>query len=187
MDITYLGHSSFRLRGKNATVVTDPYNSDIVGLKFPKHIEADIVTVSHEHKDHSTLLSIEGNPYIINGPGEYEVKGVGVVGHATNQNTIYRIEIDGVAIVHLGRLDRTLTTAEVDELDGVHILMIPIDVTQAVAVINEIEPSIVIPMQYEKSQLDAFLKEIGKEVVPQAKLTISKDKMPEVMQVVVLE
>ena len=160
MDITYLGHSSFKIRGKHATVA----------------IEEDMLTVSRE-----------GSQYSIKGPGEYEVGGVGIVGHATDKNTIYRLEIDGVAIVHLGGLDRTLTAAEVDELDGVDILMIPIDGAQAVAVINEIEPSIVIPMQYEKSQLDAFLKEIGKEAIPQAKLTITKDKMPEVMQIIVLE
>ena len=53
MEITYLGHSSFRIRGKIATVVTDPFDPQVVGLKLPKHVEADIVTISHEHKDHN--------------------------------------------------------------------------------------------------------------------------------------
>ena len=80
MDITLLGHASFRIRGKTATVITDPYDPTLVGMKFPKHVEADIVTVSHEHADHSSVREVEGNPFIIKGSGEYEVSGVGVVG-----------------------------------------------------------------------------------------------------------
>lgn len=212
MDITYLGHASFRIKGKNATVVTDPYSSDI-GLKFPKHIAADIVTVSHDHADHSAVREIEGTPYIVRGPGEYEVKGVGIIGLSTfhdeekgakrGKNTMYRIEIDGVSIVHLGDLGHTLGSGDVDALDGVNILMIPvggvytIDAAAAVSVVNEIEPSIVIPMYYGRPDLSAsafgglaplaaFLKELGKEdVTPQPKLSVSRDKMPEQMQVVV--
>lgn len=214
MDITYLGHSSFRIKGKNAVVVTDPYDIEKSGVKFPKHIAADIVTVSHGHPDHNATHQIEGNPYIIQGPGEYEVKGVGVIGTATfhdtekgdkrGRNTVYRIEIDGVSIVHLGDLGHTLSSEEVDALDGVDVLMIPvggvytINPSEAVSVINEIEPSIVMPMHYKRSDmigdvfkdmatLPAFLKEIGKEeVTPLPKLSITKDKIPEQMQVVVL-
>lgn len=214
MDITSLGHASFRIRGKNATVVTDPYDPTLVGMKFPKHVEADIVTVSHEHTDHSSVAQVEGNPFVIKGPGEYEVKGVGVVGLSAfhddqkgasrGRNTIYRIEIDGIAIVHLGDLGHTLSTSEIDELDGVNILMTPVGgvysltPAQAVAVVNEIEPEIVIPMHYGRPELNqkefgglspvsAFLKEIGKEATPQLKLSITKDKLPAEMQVVILE
>jgi len=215
MDITYFGHSSFRIKGKTATVVTDPYDPVDVGLKFPKHIAADIVTVSHGHKDHAAVAQIEENPYVVRGPGEYEIKGVGIIGLSTyhdeekgvkrGKNTIYRIEIDGVALVHLGDLGHTLSTDQVDALDGVGILMIPvggvytIDPATAVEVINELEPSIVIPMHYGRAdlnqkefgglaQLSAFLKEIGKEdVAAQPKLSITRDKLPAEMQVVVLE
>ena len=215
MDITYLGHASFRIRGKSATVVTDPYDSDMIGMKYPKHTQADIVTVSHDHPDHNAIANIEGTPFVVRGPGEYEVKGVGVVGISVfhddekgaqrGKNTIYRIEVDGVSIVHLGDLGHTLTSAQVDELDGVNVLMVPvggfftIDPTKAVAVVNDIEPSIVIPMHYGRPELDqqkfaqlapvsAFLKELGKQdVTPQSKLTVTKDKLPAEMQVVVLE
>lgn len=214
MDITYLGHSSFRIRGKTTTLVTDPYNSSI-GLKFPKHIEADIITISHDHADHSDVSAVEGAPYIIKGPGEYEIKGIGVVGIPTfhddqkgekrGRNTMYRIEVDGISIVHAGDLGHLLSSAQVDELDGVNVLIVPvggfysITAAQAVQVINDIEPSIVIPMHYGRPELEPkefsmltslndFLKEIGKvETVPQAKLTITKDKLPAEMQVVVLE
>lgn len=213
MEIIYLGHASFRLRGKNATLVTDPYDP-VIGLKFPKHTAADIVTVSHPHGDHSTVSQVEGNPYIVKGPGEYEIKGVGVVGHTTfhdeekgvsrGGNTVYRIEMDGINIAHLGDLGHVLSSDQVDELDGVDVLLIPvggfhtIDAAKAVTIIKEIEPSIVIPMHYGRPELDqkmfgslspvsVFLKEIGKDVVPQTKLTVTKDKLPGEMQVVVLE
>ncbi|MCX6791959.1 MAG: MBL fold metallo-hydrolase [Candidatus Gottesmanbacteria bacterium] len=215
MEITYLGHAAFRLRGKTTTVVTDPYAPELVGLKFPKHITADIVTVSHDHPDHNAIRQIEGTAYVVNGPGEYEIKGVGIIGISTfhddekgakrGKNTIYRIEMDGLSLVHLGDLGHTLSAEEVDALDGVDILMIPvggfytIDPAAAVSVINEIEPSIVLPMHYGRTELsaktfgtlatrDAFLKEIGKDsVIPQPKLTVTRDKLPEQMQVIILE
>ena len=214
MDITYFGHSSFKLRGKGCTVVTDPYGST-VGLPFPKHTSADIVTISHDHEDHNALSAIEGNPYMVKGPGEYEIKGVGIVGLGVyhddqkgakrGRNTIYRIEIDGMSIVHLGDLGHELSSAEVDSLDGVDILLIPvggfytIDAAQAAKVVGEIEPTIVIPMHYlvpgldkkvfgQLLEVDAFLKEMGKtDVAAQPKFSVTKDKLPEEMQVVVLQ
>ena len=214
MDITYLGHASFRIRGKSTVVVTDPYSPD-VGLKFPKHIEADIVTVSHDHGDHNCVSQVEGSPFVIKGPGEYEIKGVGVVGFSTfhdeqkgelrGRNTMYRIEIDGISIVHLGDLGHMLSNDDIEALDGVNVLLVPvgglhtIDATRASQIVNEIEPSIVIPMHYGRPELNqkifgqllplaTFLKEVGKEdLVPVPKLNISKDKLPAETQVVVLE
>jgi L-ascorbate metabolism protein UlaG (beta-lactamase superfamily) len=214
MDITYLGHSSFKLRGKQATVVTDPFGGR-VGLPYPKHTAADIVTVSHDHDDHNAAGIIEGNPFIIRGPGEYEIKGVGVVGlgvyHDDEKgakrggNTIYRIELDGVSIVHLGDLGHELSSAETDSLDGVDILLVPvggvytIDAAQAAKVVGEIEPAVVIPMHYFRPGLDektfggmapvdTFLKELGKaDISPQSKFSVTKEKLPEEMQVVVLQ
>lgn len=213
MDITYLGHSSFKLRGKHATVVTDPYGG-MVGIPFPKHTTADIVTVSHDHEDHNAAQLIEGNPFVVRGPGEYEIKGVGIVGIGVfhddaggakrGNNTIYRIELDGISIVHLGDLGHELNASQVDSLDGIDILLVPvggvytIDAATAAKVVHEIESSVVIPMHYNKPGLDqkafghlsgveAFLKEMSKgDVVAQPKFSISKDKLPEEMQVVVL-
>ncbi len=214
MEIVYFGHSSFKIRGKNVTVITDPYSNDI-GLKFPKHITADIVTISHEHEDHNVAAAIEGTPKIIRGPGEYEIAGVSIIGIGVfhdsekgskrGRNTIFRMEIDGINIVHLGDLGHTLSAQEVESLDGVDILLVPvggfytIDVDRAASIIHELEPSIVIPMHYGRPDLDqavfgslaplpAFLKEMGKEdIVAQPKLSTLKDKLPEELQVVVLE
>lgn len=215
MDITPLGHSSFKLRGKAAAVITDPYDSDMVGLKFPKHTTADIVTVSHNHQDHDFLSALEGTPKVVRGPGEYEIAGVGIVGigvyhdnekgASRGKNTIYRIEIDGVIVVHLGDLGHTLSSTEVESLDGVNVLLVPvggfytIDAEAAAALVHEIEPHIVVPMHYNRpglsqksfgnlSLVSAFLKEMGKEdLSPQPKLSVTKDKLPEELQVVVLQ
>lgn len=188
MDITYLGHSSFRLRGKTATVVTDPYDPAMTGLKFPKHTTADIVTVSHDHGDHNAIGELEGEPFVVAGPGEYEIKGVGIVGLSGGKTTIYRMEIDGVSVVHLGSIDQVLTAAQVDSLDGVDILLVPVN-DVAFQIVHEVEPSIVIPMHAGTADsVSAFLKEMGKEgIAPQPKLIVTKEKIPEEMQVVVLE
>lgn len=214
MDITHLGHSSFKLRGKTASVITDPFASSI-GLSFPKHTAADIVTVSHDHDDHNAASVVDGNPFVITGPGEYEIKGVGLVGMGVyhddqkgekrGKNTIFRIELDGLTVVHLGDLGHELSAAQVDALDGVDILLVPvggvytIDAGLAAKIVGEIEPTIVIPMHYNRPGLDqkmfgdvagvdAFLKEMGKtDVASQPKLVITKDKLPEEMQVIVLE
>lgn len=215
MEIIPLGHASFKLRGRQATVVTDPYESAMVGLKFPKHVEANIVTISHEHQDHNAASIVSGNPFVVRGPGEYEVKGVSIIGTPTfhdeekgakrGRNTVYRIEIDGMVVVHLGDLGHVLASHQVDVLDGVDILLVPvggfytINAAQAAEVVSELEPVIVVPMHYGRLQLNqqafgsllpvaAFLKEMGKEdITPQPKLSISRDKLPPELQVVILE
>lgn len=214
MDITYLGHSSFRIRGKSASIVTDPYESAVLGIAYPKHVSCDIVTVSHNHADHNATKILEGSPFVVNGPGEYEIKGVGIVGISVfhdneggvkrGQNTVYRIEIDGMSVVHLGDLGHTLTDSQVESLGVVDILFVPvggvytINAQEAANVVHEVEPSMVIPMHFGRSDLDqkafgqlqplsVFLKEMGSpESSGQPKLVITKDKLPEELQVIVL-
>ena len=209
MDITPLGHASFKLRGKSATVVTDPYDGAGVWLKYPKHVEADIVTVSHNHADHSAVHLVGGTPFVVHGPGEYEIKGVGIIGVSSfhdekqgaerGRNVMYRIEIDGVKIGHLGDLGHTLLSPQVDLLDGIDVLLVPvggvytIDAQIAAQVIADIEPRIVIPMHDGRSNkelapLANLLKVMNKgDIAPVPKLTISRDKLPSEMQIVVLE
>jgi len=78
MEITYLGHSSFRLKGKTASLITDPYDPKMIGLKFPK-TEADIVTISHYHNDHDRVENVSGIKKIIDGPGEYEINDISII------------------------------------------------------------------------------------------------------------
>ncbi|MDP3955227.1 MAG: MBL fold metallo-hydrolase, partial [bacterium] len=118
MEITRLGHASFKIKTKNAILITDPFDSTAVGLPYPK-VEADIVTISHEHKDHNDISKIDGDPFVINGAGEYEVKDVMIFGipayHDSHEGkergkiTIYTIETEGLRLCHLGDLGHKLT------------------------------------------------------------------------------
>ena len=214
MEITYLGHASFKLKAKSITVVTDPYGPLTLKSKFPE-VVADVVTISHEHKDHSFATGVGGTPLIISGPGEYEIKGVRILGLKTyhdekmgkerGKNTVYQIKIGGLSVVHCGDLGHKFSDSQIELLDEVDILIIPVGgkftlaAKEAVEVIARLEPSIVIPMHYktpshsqeifgELMDLATFLKEMGKEdIKPQAKLVISKDKLPVETTVVVLE
>lgn len=208
MDIIYLGHSSFKLKGKTTTVVTDPYSND-TGLKYPK-TEADIVTITHDHTDHNNYKGVGGDPRIVNGAGEYEIGGVSIFGvpsyhdekggEERGRNTIYVIRIDEVNVCHLGDLGYKLTTTELDEIGTVDVLLVPvggvytIDAAGAVEVVSQLEPKVVIPMhykvpglKYELGSLDDFLKEIGLEPIRDSKFTILPATLPETMQLVVLE
>lgn len=214
MEITYLGHSSFKLRGKTASVITDPFDPDMVGIKLPAKTEADAVTVSHQHKDHNFVKALSGNPLIIAGPGEYEIKGIRIIGVSTfhddvlgaqrGRNTVYHFKIDGVSLVHLGDLGHKLADADRELLDEIDVLFVPVggfyslSPSVAAEVVAQLEPRLIIPMHYRTpahsvgwdkvSTVDVFLKEMGKEgIVPQAKLVVSKDKIPAEPTIVVLE
>ena len=213
MEIKFLGHSSFRIKGKAVTVVTDPFDA-YVGFKFPK-VEADIITISHGHQDHNQKQLVGGRPYVINGPGEYEIKGVSVLGLQTfhdevqgqkrGVNIVYRIELEGISLSHLGDLGHPLSAGQLGELNGVDVLFIPVGGVYtigpkiAVEVISQIEPKIVVPMHYQVPEqkgsetfarltgVKEFLKEIGEQVTPQPKLLVSQDRLPAEREVLVLE
>lgn len=213
MIITWIGHSCFKIQDKvgpdGVTVVTDPFDKSI-GLK-PPSFEADIVTVSHDHYDHNNVKALRGQPYVIDTAGEYDVKGVVVYGiqsyHDEKQgqergsNIIYRIEMDGIAVSHLGDLGHVLDNKQLEALAGTDILLIPVggkytlDAKKAVEVVSQIEPRIVIPMHYKIPGLkldiagvDEFIKELGLKPEELDKLKISKRDLPaEEMEVVVLK
>lgn len=209
MEISYLGHSSFKIKTKTATVVIDPYSSEMVGFKFPK-TEAEIVTISHQHKDHNFVQGVGGEPFVISMPGEYEVKGVSILGYSSyhdakagaerGKNTIFVIEAEGLTICHLGDLGSLPSSEVMEKIVGVNILMVPvggtytIDPEGAVEVINQIEPAIVLPMHFKSpgitnlADLGEFLAEMGAEQAERLdKLSITKDKLPQETKVVVLE
>lgn len=211
MELTWLGQAAFKLKGKTATVVTDPFDPSFIGLKWPR-VEADIVTLSHDHADHNNAAGVAGATYVASGPGEYEIKGVAFTGtpswHDNKQgeergkNVIFTFNIDGVRVCHLGDLGQAqLTDEQLEAIGDVDVLLIPvggvytIDASAAAKVVAQLEPRIIIPMHYKLPDLrpglepvDHFLKEMGKEgVSPVTKLTISPDKLPEEAQVVVLE
>jgi L-ascorbate metabolism protein UlaG (beta-lactamase superfamily) len=212
MIITWQGQSCFKIQDKagteGITLATDPFDKSI-GLKLP-NFEADIVTVSHDHFDHNNVSAFRGSPFIIKSAGEYDVKGVmveGVLAYHDDQkgaergiNIIYRIEMDDITICHLGDLGHILDNKQLERLEGIDILLIPVggkftlDAKRAVEVIGQIEPRIVIPMHYKTSDLnidldgvDKFIKELGVEPTYEEKLKISKKDLPsEDMELVIL-
>ncbi len=209
MDITWFGHSCFRLSDRGVTIVTDPPIDDM-GYDRPR-IRADVVTISHEHPGHNTRIGFRGGPKFFDGPGEYEVKDVFITGIATyhdarngathGPNTVFVFEFDGVTICHLGDLGHVPTQSQVEALSSVDVLLIPvgglhtIDPSKASEVISLIEPLIVVPMHYktkvEKAKLqtvDKFLKEMGLSPMPaQQELKITKSALPSEPQIVVLD
>lgn len=207
MDISYIGHSSFKIRTKSATVITDPFDPAVAGIKFPPQ-EADIVTISHDHADHNYLEKISGYKKVVAGPGEYEIMGISIIGISTfhddkegserGKNTIYVYEAEGLRIVHLGDLGHALSESQIEALGEVDILMIPvggvytIGPKEASDLVSAVEPYFVIPMHFggDKLQpLEAFLKEVGQEGEKMSKFSIKKMDIEENQntKVVVLE
>jgi len=205
VEITWLGRSCFQLKGKEAIVLTDPFE----GLREGS-LEADIVTLSHEHPGHSCVGAVRGEPKLLRGPGEYEVKGVfiyglqtfhdGVRGRARGKNTVFLIELDGIKVCHLGDLGHVLSAEQVGEISDTDVLLVPvgggttIGAAEAAELVNLIDPKLVIPMHFhpeeEKSNLSlkAFLQEMGlKTLTPVPKLAITKTSLPTETQVILLK
>lgn len=171
MTITYHGHSCFKLKGKIGTVVTDPYDG-YVGFT-PSGLSADIVTISHQHKDHNAVSAVKATsrrekPFIVDFPGEYEVGGISVFGTKTfhdanggverGDNIIFTILLDGITFCHLGDLGHELTDEQISAIGAIDVLFIPvggeftIDPALAVKVARSLDPSVVIPMHYKTDE-----------------------------------
>ncbi|HUD03010.1 MAG TPA: MBL fold metallo-hydrolase [Candidatus Paceibacterota bacterium] len=197
MVITYLGGECFKITQGELTLAFNPPSKDS-SLKASK-FGADIALVSMDHEDFNGVENAafgEREPFVISGPGEYEVKGVAVRGFASESsygmeagkaggektiNTIYSVSLEGMNLCFLGALGTNdLPTSAKAELDDIDILFLPIgdqgmlDYDKAYALAVQLEPKAVIPMHYTPSDLKNFLKEAGKEVAPQEKLTVKK-------------
>ena len=212
MEITWHGHSCFRISDRGqASVVCDPYDSREVGYQ-PLKLKAEIVTISHESPKHSYLKGIKGEPYVIRTAGEYEVGGVFITGLRTDMkrrkdspdkiNTLFLIIYNGINIIHLGDMIQVPSQAEVESLGPVHVALVPVggngglNAAKAVDAISLFEPNIVIPMHYATPDTKLKLEPIGKflkdmglstvETVPSLRIT-SPTSLPEDTQVVVLD
>jgi L-ascorbate metabolism protein UlaG (beta-lactamase superfamily) len=206
MEITWLGHSFFRLRAREAIVAIDP-----VARKGAAKVAADIVLVSHPHEGHNGRDAVSGSPRFVTGPGEYEIKGVSIVGVQTahdgeggrrrGSNTAWIVQLEDVNVCHLGDIGHTLTEQQREAIGEVDVLLVPvgghntINAGQATEVVTSLEPKIVIPMHYgtgdgDESALapvDHFLREQGvRAAEPQARLQLTRAALPEETTVVVL-
>ena len=208
MEITWLGHSCFRLRSDDLAVLTDPL-PDSIGLHMGE-TSALAVTVSNQHQNHSYWQGVDGNPKVLRGPGEYELSGIYITGIMSlwsegdpedKRNTIYLFEMENLRLCHLGDVSNVLSTGQVEDLTPVDILFVPaggsctVEIPQALEMIQRLEPRIVIPMHYglpglrvDLGNLDTFLREMGlRDLQPQARLNISASTLPPEMRVVILE
>lgn len=209
MDITWYGHSCFRIveRGQ-LTVVTDPY-ADSIGLAAPK-LKADLVTVSHDEPGHNALENIKGYRYVLSGPGEYEFGGTFITGIAMHHideaaniaryNVAYLIELGSLTVLHLGSLSHVPDQSTVEAFGEVNVVLIPVgggkslSAGMAAEVISVIEPNYIIPMHYAQPGLsidldpmDKFLKAMGvSKAEEEDVLRVTSGNLPEQPQVVVL-
>ncbi len=212
MEIFWYGHSCFRFTENGfASVVADPFDSITTG-NTRLQLEADIVTISHDKPGHNHVAAIKNDPFIIAGPGEYEVGGVYVTGMQTNgqtgitdpseRNTLYAFDYNGIKIIHMGGIDRVPSQSEIEELGSVHIALVPIgggttlNAVKAAEIVNLLDPHIIIPMHFMTANslisldpLNKFLNEMGlSNIEPINSLKISSARgLPETSQVVVLE
>ncbi len=220
MEISWLGHACFSLRGKNVTLISDPFTPQHGEASRLSKINATIVTISHNHPGHNYVEGVGGvdskSPRVVRGPGEYEISDVLITGIASyhdnkrgqeqGRNTIYVIHMDDITVCHLGDLGHTLQEEQLEEVADADVLLLPIaghnniNVAQAVEVIGQVEPRVVIPMHYQPipsegerpdtpGPLDKFCREMGVEtrnILP--KFTINRNTlstMPET-QIVLL-
>jgi len=207
MEIYWLGHGCFRMRGRDATVVTDPCPPS-TGYKIGK-LNADIVTISRNQPESSYREAFNGETKFLSGPGEYEIAGVLITAIDTDRadrldghsrNVAYVIDIDDIKVCHLGDISRTPTGDEVEEMAGVDILMVPVGggrvlgAEKAAEIVSLLEPKIVIPMLYKTDAskedfelVDHFVKEMGAEAKsPESRLSITRSALPQDTTLVLL-
>lgn len=207
MDITWYGHSCFRIAERNRlTIITDPFG-DQLGLGAPR-LKGEIVTISHNASGHNNVESVKGLQHVIDRSGEYEVGEVFIIGIAMHnidetsarENIVYLLEYDGLTVAHLGDLAHVPDQSTIEALGQVNVLLVPVggggalQASQAVEVIALIEPQYVVPMHYalpglslELDPVDKFLKAMGvSKVVEDDLLKVSQGVLPEQTQVVVL-
>ncbi len=218
MELTWYGRTCVRMRGKDAVVVNDPYQS-IVG-PTGRGVTGDIVTFSHPDdtplprakgkpsRDGGTLLpaSLDG-AFVLDGPGEYEVKEVLITGVRTyrddargaegGKGVTFAVEIDGVHVIHLGDIGHLISEEKLGDIGTVDIACVPLGGAltppKAAALIAQLDPRIVVPMPICDEEADCdevlakFFHEMGAEPVTQPKLSVTPSSLPLETTTVLLE
>lgn len=213
MEITWYGHSCFRLTERNfVTVVTDPFDDKVVGYNSLK-LKAEIVTVSHDAPGHNNSGAVKGSTHVLTGPGEFEIGGVFITAVQTDsagrsakakdnvRNTIYVFDYDGITVAHLGDLQKIPTQSEIELLGTVNVALVPVggggslNAAKAAEVVSMLEPNLVVPMHYSTpdskiklDEINKFIKEMGlSKQDAQPLLKVSRSSLPDETHVVVLE
>ena len=203
MQLYWNGYSSVRIEAKvgdkEVTLLTDPYENESA-LRFPKTVQPDILVLSHQDRSHFNLEPVQGEPFTVSDPGEYEVKGLFVQGFqdmaadtGLKRPVLYRFVVEGMSIAFLGQLKRNLTDKEIELLGDVDLLLLPVgggdvmDPKTAGKLLSVIEPRMAIPLHFDipgiKTKLesaDAFCKALGACKRQDAnKLKITKKDLPQ--------
>ena len=211
MEITWYGHSCFRLTERNyVTVVTDPFDSKVIGYD-PLKLKAEIVTISHDAPGHNNSDAVKGTTHVLKGPGEFEIGGVFITAVQSDsagkkskdvaRNTIYVFDYDGITVAHLGDLQKIPTQSEIELLGTVNVALVPVgggnslNAAKAAEVVSMLEPNLVVPMHYSTpdskiklEEINKFIKEMGlSKQDAQASLKVSRSSLPDETHVVVLE
>jgi len=214
MKVKWLGHASMLMTSHDGLrVVTDPYTPGAFGLDYaPIDVEADIVTVSHDHADHNNVSAVRGNPDIVRGGGTHDVKGVrfhGIdchhdetSGSQRGANTIFCFVLDGIKVCHLGDLGHALSHELQTEIGPVDLLFIPvggnftIDAKTAAETCRALNPKVVIPMHYRNQRCPGFPVAAVDDFLPLmdkvrradgTEAEFAKDSLPDGTEVVALE
>jgi L-ascorbate metabolism protein UlaG (beta-lactamase superfamily) len=214
VDLAWLGHACFRLRGRDVTILTDPYEGADWGYP-PLATSANVVTISNEHPHHAGLSGVEGQPRVLRGPGEYEIGGALIWGvrtlrrkngsdPASPKNTAFIIQLEELTVCHLGDLaEAPLSPEELTHIKDADVLLVPvggnctINATQAAAVIAQVEPKLIVPMHYATDEtrghlplddIERFCRELGAaaDASPRSRLNITPASLPSEPTVVVL-
>ena len=200
MTISWYGEACFLLESGGVRVLIEPPQKES-GINSPR-LKSDVLIYSKSRNSEGSPLSgSETGTFVIDSPGEYEIKGINVLGIADEENTLYNIEIDGIKISHLGFLGKDLDNGKMALINDPDIIFVPVgngsvlDAEKAMKLINKIEPSVAIPMLYDikglkikRAPLSIFLKESEAKESSQPKLTIKKkDLIEEETKIVILE
>jgi len=215
VDLSWLGHACFRLRGRDVTILTDPYETDGWGYP-PLTAMANVVTISNDHPHHAGVSGVEGEPHVLRGPGEYEIGGAliwgvrtsrppdGMLPDATRKNTAFIIQLEELTICHLGDLaNAPLNSDELTHIKDAHVLLVPvggnctINAQQAANIVAQVEPRLIVPMHYATDEtrgqlsldeVERFCKELGAtEAAPRSRLSIPPTSLPSEPTVALME
>lgn len=213
MKIKWFGHSCFMITSENGTkILIDPYKNAL-GYKLPEEIEADIVTTSHDHSDHNNINAVKNNFFHINKAGSFSEQGIErkgvetfhdkISGARKGKNLIFSFKIDDINVCHCGDLGHILTSEHLREIGDVDILILPvgggytIDALDAVKVMEQLNPSVVIPMHYRTKALgpiglafakvDKFILASGLKAAEYKELELNKTTIKDFPGITVLK
>jgi L-ascorbate metabolism protein UlaG (beta-lactamase superfamily) len=203
LDITWFGHAAMRIRARQTYVIMDPCDKES-GFDMGRPT-TDVITISNPSPHHSNIKGVKGDSLVVDGPGEYEIEGVQLIGIATylrppedetpaQRNTIFLLEAEEMRLGHLGALGAPLTSDQAGQIAGVDILIVPIggdepfDAAEAARTVRQLEPKVVIPVVYpvkgegadKDGPLQQFVSTLGVEPeLSEARLTIARRDLGE--------